>query len=101
MCFIIFSSEKTPFWAVKTKSWKSQKIKIFPNGLVHGFGSKFAIFPCLFLGNLGQENVFYDILEKKKPYLGYKNEKVKKSKNWVFSKGVSPWFWVQNCVKTL
>ena len=23
----------------------------------------------------------------------YQNERVKKSKNWDFSKGVSPWFW--------
>ena len=36
----------------------------------------------LFLGNLGQENVFYDILErKKKAFLGYKNKELKKSKN--------------------
>ena len=33
------------------------------------------------LGNIGQENVFYDILEEKKASLGYKNKKFKKSKN--------------------
>ena len=32
-----------------------------------------------------QENVFYDILERKNVFLGYKNEKFKKSKNWHFS----------------
>ena len=39
------------------------------------------IFHVLFLGNIGQENVFYDILEKKKAFLSYKNKQVKKSKN--------------------
>ena len=42
--------------------------------------------------NIGQKNVFYDILEQKNAFLGYKNTKLKKSKNWDFSKGVSPWF---------
>ena len=27
----------------------------------------------LFLGTIGQENVFYDILERKNVFLGYKN----------------------------
>ena len=39
----------------------------------------------VFLGNIGQENVFYDILERKNAILGYKNNKFKKSKNWDFS----------------
>ena len=34
-----------------------------------------------FFGYLGQENVFYDILEQKNAFLGYKNKKFKKSKN--------------------
>ena len=33
------------------------------------------------LGNIGQENVFYDILERKNYFLGFKNKKFKKSKN--------------------
>ena len=45
-----------------------------------------AIFPTLFfLGNIGQENVFYDILEQKHAFQAYKNKKSKKSKNWHFS----------------
>ena len=47
----------------------------------------------IFLGNIGQENVFYDILERKNAFLGYKDKKLKKSKNCHFSKGVKPWFW--------
>ena len=34
-----------------------------------------------FLGNIDQENVFYHILERKNAFLGYKNKKMKKSKN--------------------
>ena len=43
-----------------------------------------AIYPTFFLGNIGQENVFYDILERKNAFLGYKSKKFKKSKNWHF-----------------
>ena len=34
-----------------------------------------------FLDNISQENVFYDILERKNAFLGYKIKKFKKSKN--------------------
>ena len=54
---------------------------------------KWPFFQLFFLGNIGQENVFYDILEQKNAFLGYKNKKFKKTKNWYFSKGVNPWFW--------
>ena len=33
------------------------------------------------LGNIVQENVFYDILEGNNAFLGYKNKKLKKLKN--------------------
>ena len=52
----------------KFKKWK--KIDIFPKGLTHGFGPKMAIFSTFFLGNIGKENVFYDILERKNAILG-------------------------------
>ena len=54
---------------------------------------KWPFFQLFFLGNIGQENVFYDILERKNAFRGYKYKKIKKSKNWDFSKGVNPWFW--------
>ena len=38
-------------------------------------------FQLSFKGNIGQENVFYDILERKNASLGYKNKKFKKSKD--------------------
>ena len=34
-----------------------------------------------FLGQIGQENVFYNILEEKKAFLGDKNKKDKTSNN--------------------
>ena len=52
--------------------------------------SKFFDFFILF--KIGKENVFYDILYRKNAFLDYKNIKLKKTKNWDFSKGVSPWF---------
>ena len=56
-----------------------------------------AIFPTfLFLGNIGQENVFYDILERKNDFLDYKDKKFKMSKNSHFFKGVNPSFWSKN-----
>ena len=72
---------KNAFLGYKYKKFKSLKIDIFPKGLTHGFGPKMAIFPTFFLGIIGQENVFYDILERKNTFLGYKNEKFKMSKN--------------------
>ena len=55
-----------------------------------------AFLPTFFLGNIGEENVFYDILERKHAFLGYKNKNFKKSENWHFTKPVNPWFWSKN-----
>ena len=38
-------------------------------------------FRVLILGNIGQKNEFYDILERRNTFIGYKNKKLKKSKN--------------------
>ena len=57
------------------------------------FVQKWPFFQLSFLGNIAQENVFYDILERenaflsnkkkslKNAFLRYKNKKFKKSKN--------------------
>ena len=81
MYLTIFYNEETPFKPIKTRSSKSRKIDIFAKGLTHGFAQKLAIFPTIFLGNIGQETVFYDILERKNAFLGNKHKKFKKSKN--------------------
>ena len=51
------------------------------------------IFHLFIIGKISQQNVFDDILERKKAFLDYKKQKVKIVKNWDFFKGVSPWFW--------
>ena len=76
-----YSRTKNAFLGYINASSKSGKIEIFSKGLTHGFGLKLAIFFIFFLGNIGQEKVFYDILERKNAFLGYKNNKFKKSKN--------------------
>ena len=93
--FTKFYNVKTPFQAIKTRSSKSRRIDIFPKGLTYGFGPNWHFFN-FFLGNIGQENVFSDILEWKNHFLGYKNKKLKKQKNVHFSKGVNLWFWSKN-----
>ena len=57
---------------------------------------KWPFFQLFILGNIGQEDVFYDILARKKAFLSYINKKIKKSKNSHFFKGVNPWFWCKN-----
>ena len=75
---------------MKTRSSTSRKIDIFSKGVTHVFGPKMAIFPTFFfLEIIGQENVFYDIRERKNAFLGYKNKKFKKSKMAIFPKGLT------------
>ena len=65
-------------------------------GLTNGFCPKMTIIPTFFLANIGNDNVYHDILDGKNSFLGYKNKQLKKSKNCDFSKGVNPWFWSKN-----
>ena len=46
-----------------------------------------------FLGKRDKDKFFDDILERKNAFLGYKYNKLKKSKNYHFSKRVNPRFW--------
>ena len=55
-----------------------------------------AIFQNFFFRHYRPGNVFYDILERKNAFRGFKNKTVKKSKNWHFFRGVNPWFWSKN-----
>ena len=57
---------------------------------------KWQFFQHFFLGNIGQENVFYDILQLKKAFVAYKKKKFKNSKNWPLFKGVNTWFFSKN-----
>ena len=64
----------------KNKKFKQSKIDIF-QGVNPWFCYKFVIFPTFFLGNICQENVFYDILARKNAFLGNKKKKFKNGKN--------------------
>ena len=48
-------------------------------GLAHGFGPKMAIFETFFLSYIDQQNVFYEILERKNAFLSCTSKKFKKS----------------------
>ena len=88
---------KNAFPGYKNTTLKKSKNWHFSKGVHPWFLSKnchFSIF--LFSGNIGQANVLCDILERENAFLGYKNKKLKKSKNWHFSKVVNHWFWSKN-----
>ena len=65
---------------------------IFLKELTHAFGPKMAIFRTFFLVNIWQENVFYDILERKNAFLGNKKKKFKKSNIDIFLKWLTHGF---------
>ena len=84
---------KNAFLGYKNKKCKKSENWHFSKGVNPWLWSKTGHFSNLFfLGNIGQENVFHQILERQNAFLGYKNKKLKMSENWHFSKGVNPWF---------
>ena len=73
---------KNAFLGYKNKKFKKSKNRHFSKGLSPWLWSKIGhFFTLFFLDNIVQENVFYDILELKNAFLGYKNKKFNKSKN--------------------
>ena len=85
---------KNLFLGFKNKKFEKWKNCHFSKGVSPWFWSKIGLSSIFFFkGNIGQENVFYDILERKNAFLGYKIKNFKKWKNCRFSKGVSPFFW--------
>ena len=85
---------KKLFYTIKNKRLKSPNIGIFPKGLLHGFGQKFENFPSfLIIGKISRQNVFDDILERKKSVFRFQNKKVKKVEELgFFQRGYSLWF---------
>ena len=84
---------KNAFLSYKNKTFKKSKIWNFSKGVNPWFCSKNGHFSnCFFLANIGQQNLFYAILERKNPFLSYKNKKFNKSKHWDFSKGLTHGF---------
>ena len=93
--FYDIPERKNAFLGYKKKKFKKSKNWHFFRRAMF-MVQKWPFFQLIFLGIIGQENVFYDIPERKNAFLRYKNKKLKKSKNWHFSKGVNPWFCFKN-----
>ena len=88
--FFDILQRKNTFLGYKNKNFKKSKNSHFSKKFNPWFWSKNGHFSnFLFLGNVAQENVFYDILERKNAFLGNKNKKFIKSKNWHFCKRVN------------
>ena len=71
----------------KNKKLKVEKLTSFQRGEHLVLVEKWRFFHLFFLGNIGQENAFYDILERKNTCLGYKNKKLKVEKLTSFQRG--------------
>ena len=91
--FFDILKRKNAFLGYKNKKIEKSKNGHFSKGVNPWFWSKNDLFSnFFFLGKIDQENVFDHILERKNAFLSSKNQKIKKSKNWHFSKWVNPWF---------
>ena len=65
---------------------------IFQRGSPMVSVKKSTIFSSVFLSKIGLEIMFSYSLERKEAFEDDKNVNFLKSKKWVFSKGVHPWF---------
>ena len=80
--FYDIPERKDAFVAYKNNKFKKSKNWDFSKRVNPWFWSKIGHFSMVcFLGNIGEENAFYDILERKNAFQGYKNNRFKKSKN--------------------
>ena len=80
-CLSLYSRAKTASLGYKNKKFKKSINGQFSKRVNPWFWSTNNNFCKVFvLGNIGHENGFYDILERKHAFLGYKNQKFKKSK---------------------
>ena len=71
MSFTIFYNDKNAFLGYKNKKFKKSINWHFSKGVNLWFWSENGHFFNFFLGNIGQENLFYDILERKYASLGF------------------------------
>ena len=93
-CLLRYSRTEKRLPRLLNKKLKKSKNSHLSKGVNSWFWPKIGHFSnFVFSGNICQANVFYDILQRKNAFLAYRNKKLKKSKNWHFSKGVNPWFW--------
>ena len=57
------------------------------------FVENWPFYHVFILGDMGQKNVVYNIVERKHAFLGYNNKKLKKVENLRFLQKVNLWFW--------
>ena len=76
---------KNAFLGYKNDNFKKSNNRYFSKGVTPRFCSRIGHLSIFFfIGNLDQEKVFYDILQRKNAFLSYKNKKFKKSKIEIF-----------------
>ena len=91
--FMIFSNEKMPFQATKTKSPKIRKIDIFPKGLTHGFGPTMVIFSSFFFQPIQARIMSFKIFQnEKRPFQAIETRTSKSQKIDIFPKGLTHGF---------
>ena len=84
---------KNVFLQYKNKKFETTKKWHFSKSVNQWFWSKNGHFSnFIFLSIIGQENFFYDILQRENAFLFYKNKKFKKSKIDIFPKGLTHGF---------
>ena len=71
---------------------KTRKIGLFAKGDNHWFCQHIKISFSFFFFKIGLNILFDDLQKRKQPFLDYKHDVIKKSKNWTFCEGVNPWF---------
>ena len=96
MSFTIFYNEKNPFLGYKNKNLKKSKIRYFSKRVNPWFWSKNGHISNYFFWYYRLEMVFYDILERKKAFQGYKKKISTSRKIDIFSKWVNPCLWSKN-----
>ena len=94
MSFTIFQNKKKkPFYAIKIRTSKSQKIDIFPKVLTHGFGPKMAVFPTfIFYVTQARKMSFTIFQNEKTPFQAIKTRSSKSRKIDIFPKGLTHGF---------
>ena len=89
--------KKNAFLGYKKKKFKKPKNCDFSKGVNPWFWYKNGHFSNSFFRKNGPGKcLLRSSRTKKNAFLGYKSRKIKKWKNWYFSKEVNPWFWSKN-----
>ena len=92
-CFLRYCRAKNRLSRLQKQEVKKvEKFTCFQRGQPMVLVQKWLFFQKIFLGNIGQENVCQDILERKNAFLVYKYKKFKEWKIDIFIKGLTQAF---------